>query len=161
MDPGLAFILNDELRRSLDSAVSGSETRRATQSIVIERRNFSTDLEFAVQDDTRSFPFYGEGTLNSLLLVTQEKDYTVKVDLDVKSQYDAQDESMFINDDFDTLQDLSVEVGSVAAYENPNGEYVLSIGPVEFLEEIRAWVEPSSMLTVKRQRAEVEVVQEV
>lgn len=155
-DFGLELILAEEAQQQPDRG--DPEPRHADQSIVIERTNFTTPSPFVIQDGTRAFPIYGVGTVESLLLITEQNDYRITLDLDTPSDLVGEDESAFIdNEHYTDLESISTELASVAAYQADSGNHVLDVGPIDFLDNVRAFVEPETDLTVQRQRAEVTV----
>jgi len=162
-DFALDLILADEQRRRAPPDDPEPEPRRAEQSVVIERTDFTARAPFVIGDDRRTFPLFGVGSLDSLLLITDSKEYEIHVETDADPDRVGADESVFLDGEaYADLERLSTELGSVAAYENANGEWVLEVGPVQFLDSVRAWVEPTDPpLSVRRQRAEVTVETEV
>lgn len=159
-DFGLGLILAEEARRGAD----GGETpaHRAEQSVVIERKDFLATAAFTVNDGQRSFPVSGVGTIESLLLITDTEDYSITVELDTDSDMAGEDESSFLaRESYADLRELSTELSSVAAYETDSGHYLLDIGPVNFLDNVRVMVYPDSKLRVYRQRAEISIEREI
>lgn len=162
-DFGFGLILAEEARReSRQQPEQPDQSRYAEQSITIERKDFETSAPFVIADEQRQFPIFGNGTLDSLLLITDSADYRISIMLDTPADLVGQSTSAYLDDEhYEDLKSISTEMSAVAAFEADSGKHVLEVGPVEFLDSVRAVVEPGEAMTVTRQRAELTVEQEV
>lgn len=162
---GIDLILGEEQERYRSADVDDDEEEEhylsgtpetAKQTVVMERTDFEASSDFVIGDDAWSFPLWGVGRVENIILVTAEADYSITVDVDTTSEMVGQGSSPFLDDEaYDDLTDYSTELSSVAAYENEDSDNVLVVGPIDFLDSIRAHVSPDTSLTVKRMRAEV------
>lgn len=154
---GERLILAEETERAAaptpadDRVILPDPDRRET--VVIERRSFTTADSFHFKEPGRELPIDGPGSLVQLLVAVDSDQFDVFVEAD---------DEVLVSDAFTDLQDLSSEFNRISAFQQAGGgDFIFSVKNYEFQHTFDAVIQPNQSMTFARQRAEIDLVRDV
>lgn len=142
---GLELIVAEEQRRQ-DPVQTEDEVN---EPLVIDRRDFTTADAFSIHEPGTTFPIEGPGTLIDLLIIADSDQFDVYVEVDGRKM---------VGESFTSLQDDTVELARISAYERVGDDnYVFNLTELDFRHQIRASITPQEEITFLRQRADLDL----
>jgi len=99
---------------------------------VVERKNFTENTPFLVEDEDVQMPVEGAGRVKQLMVLARKKNFAVTIETDRKPAVDTT---------FTELQELSTELSDVAAYVK-NGKYLVAASGYPFRKNLKISVRP-------------------
>lgn len=152
MDPadfGLELILAEEHGPRQRKPVRESNGPEVRETLVIQRQDFTTASAFTIHEPGTSMPVDGPGMLTDILIIADSDQFDIHVEIDGRD---------VVADSFTDLQDDTVELSRIAAYQRSDDNFVIDISEYDFRDRVDASITPQESITFLRQRAEFDLL---
>lgn len=131
---------------SLDSVNTENKVKRETL-FFLELNDKTQASSFRPEDGDKDFPINASGQVDNILILSQDKTFSVYLEAD--------DDRLLDNKSWSTINSNSQELPHVGGYQKQNGDYVLSISDYPFNEKLDFSIQPTQETTFRTIRVEV------
>lgn len=143
---GRELIIAEEAVRDEGESVAVDRS----EVVPIQREDFTATVGFVFHEPGTSMPIDGPGTLVNATLIAETSDFRVTLDVDGRE---------VVADTFEGLMTHSAALERISAYQrNSDDNYVFVASGYEFQDAVNVAIVPDDSLTVRLQRAEIDVV---